>query len=948
VISSGAAGFMSGADKALLDSNLPSASEKAALAGSFGAPGAGNKYVTELDPEHLPPGQVIDVAVSGRAFTSVAAALASITDATSVKPYVVRVFPGVYTESPFALKAYVAVVGQGSWFDVVLTTDDNNANFIATAAGAVLENVAIVGPTGAGYAAVDAQHTGSTPAFLADVVIRKGYYGIWMHPASSGTMHCHNVVNQYAGTALNQFVRVTNGNVTAIGCAFMSGPPASVVTGFYVSGASSTLTMDVCSFRNLSSTDAVFVDSGGLVRMNACAFSAGTNAIHIGATGSGSVVDASGCSIGDNFTKDLWVETASASLSYTGTGHLSKTVVQTGANFTGTVTDTTPGSTSMAVYGDVLLGGQFPLSKFAEAYTTTGVVSGGQVERVSGLQVKVKAGTGFTVASGSLTYISWADQTITLPAGQSSIWIYLDSAGVATSGNTAPDITASLYVARASTSATAVRFLASSQVYIPQPAARLYDYVSEVIGPISVSGSVTSKHAPTSLQLDVTSGVYYSHNVEKLPAASAAPCSFTYWYKDGSGGWTTVASQTSIDTANYDNGSGTLATIPAGRYKRDLLFVAVNDSATEYHVVYGQETFAAAVDATTNPLPPSVHLNESCRLAALVVLQGAADIALVIDQRPKLGQLSSGSTGVTNHGDLSGLGDDDHTQYQLRTEKGAASGYAGLNASSKIAVANLDTATSAPGVVAQGAAAVGAGPKLAFEDHNHSLSVGSPVALTVGGANTDGAATSAARSDHQHALPAFGSSAGTFAQGNDVRLSDDRTASALRTASTVVSVSAAAAPTAGQVLTATSDAAATWQTPTASSSVLVQTAAANITANTTTTQSSFQDLLTVNITAAGAGFFCIFASGAVSNSTANIAMRLRVLVDGVSIGGVQLRSPATGNIAMAFSFNKRVAVGAGTRVVKLQWATVSNTMQCRPIANPDAESASLLVQEVTA
>lgn len=40
--------------------------------------------------------------------------------------------------------------------------------------------------------------------------------------------------------------------------------------------------------------------------------------------------------------------------------------------------------------------------------------------------------------------------------------------------------------------------------------------------------------------------------------------------------------------------------------------------------------------------------------------------------------------GGTDHGTLAGLGDDDHTQYQLRTEKDAANGYAGLSAGSKI------------------------------------------------------------------------------------------------------------------------------------------------------------------------------------------------------------------------------------------------------------------------
>jgi hypothetical protein len=54
-------------------------------------------------------------------------------------------------------------------------------------------------------------------------------------------------------------------------------------------------------------------------------------------------------------------------------------------------------------------------------------------------------------------------------------------------------------------------------------------------------------------------------------------------------------------------------------------------------------------------------------------------------------------------------------------------------------------------------------------------------ALTVGG-TTVGTATTLARGDHKHTLPAFGTTVGTFCQGNDARLSDDRTTSGLRSA----------------------------------------------------------------------------------------------------------------------------------------------------------------------
>jgi hypothetical protein len=51
------------------------------------------------------------------------------------------------------------------------------------------------------------------------------------------------------------------------------------------------------------------------------------------------------------------------------------------------------------------------------------------------------------------------------------------------------------------------------------------------------------------------------------------------------------------------------------------------------------------------------------------------------------------STGVTDHGSLSGLGDNDHPQYQLVSEKGSASGYCGLDGSLKVALTNLYSST---------------------------------------------------------------------------------------------------------------------------------------------------------------------------------------------------------------------------------------------------------------
>lgn len=126
---------------------------------------------------------------------------------------------------------------------------------------------------------------------------------------------------------------------------------------------------------------------------------------------------------------------------------------------------------------------------------------------------------------------------------------------------------------------------------------------------------------------------------------------------------------------------------------------------------------------------------------------------------------------------------------------------------------------------------------------------------------------------------------------------------------------------------------------------LLQTQYAQVVGNTTTTSATFVTLLTVNITTA-ASQCVIHAMGHVSNSTANRNMRFRVAVDGVSQGGGQFRSVAA-NIGVPFSLQFRPTLTAGAHVVTLQWAReASGTMQCRPVAAADSETASLMVQEL--
>ena len=83
-------------------------------------------------------------------------------------------------------------------------------------------------------------------------------------------------------------------------------------------------------------------------------------------------------------------------------------------------------------------------------------------------------------------------------------------------------------------------------------------------------------------------------------------------------------------------------------------------------------------------------------------------------------------------------------------------------------------ATVAPEDVTTTVSEVGVSLSAAREDHKHDVSTAAASALAVGGSSSEGSSVSLARADHAHALPSYGSTAGTFCQGDDARLSNAR------------------------------------------------------------------------------------------------------------------------------------------------------------------------------
>jgi hypothetical protein len=130
---------------------------------------------------------------------------------------------------------------------------------------------------------------------------------------------------------------------------------------------------------------------------------------------------------------------------------------------------------------------------------------------------------------------------------------------------------------------------------------------------------------------------------------------------------------------------------------------------------------------------------------------------------------------------------------------------------------------------------------------------------------------------------------------------------------------------------------------------VLQTVTSVISANTTTTSATFVTLLTVAITTQASTKLDIkFAGAASSSNNSADQVFFRLTVDGVAQSAVGITTNSSGaNLAESMALTWVVTgLAAGAHTVLIQWRRSANTAQIRPVAAPDAESATLTVQEI--
>ena len=316
--------------------------------------------------------------------------------------------------------------------------------------------------------------------------------------------------------------------------------------------------------------------------------------------------------------------------------------------------------------------GSPPIQSVADLHSnlfSPGVVSGGSVIDNGDGTITIPSGAGIIRASDSdsdpLLPFSWASGSPAL-ADNDLNYVYIEYNGgspqIVATTTKRTDLNTNLYMASVHKTST---FLhpTDQRMVVGNVLNHANDRMVEVDGLAHAGGAVFTETGTRNLS--VTEGTYWLGltRIVTMPGGQDTSVSdnFLAFYRDGVGGWNVQSAQTQINNTQYDDGTGTLATITNNRYGVHWVYVGVDD---EFYTVYGRGDYKLneAQEATApSDLPPHLQENHSTLAAKIIILKSSSTFESLESAYDTV--FITG--GATDHGDLAGLGDNDHPQYVL-------------------------------------------------------------------------------------------------------------------------------------------------------------------------------------------------------------------------------------------------------------------------------------------
>ncbi len=270
------------------------------------------------------------------------------------------------------------------------------------------------------------------------------------------------------------------------------------------------------------------------------------------------------------------------------------------------------------------------------------------VTQVDSTHINVAAGKGWirtsNAANGQLVFFDWpASSNIAIPAGTGGV----DSVryvGVEYNSGT-PQVTirttfnwnwySDFPLARVSQDGTTLRILnayahAEDTPNLMRRFLRLVFPFQREEPPEGSGGLVISDISGRHLRMSA-GNVWFGFNRYILSAVDTSGAgTFDLHYQNGTGGFTHVASQTLWPNTQYDNGSGTLATMTSNKYACLWVYVDISDGSLD--MLYGSNQYTSVVLAQAESTPSTLpgHLQAHGQLLGRFIFQkSAASVSLV-------------------------------------------------------------------------------------------------------------------------------------------------------------------------------------------------------------------------------------------------------------------------------------------------------------------------------
>ncbi len=330
------------------------------------------------------------------------------------------------------------------------------------------------------------------------------------------------------------------------------------------------------------------------------------------------------------------------------------------------------------------------LSNFLTEALSAGRITGGVITEASATTVDVASGTGairsIDDATDRLRSIGWASSLgTTIPLDAVLFFGVEWNAGspqIINKGTDTWNYRSEFPLGSATRDSTGIHITNSPQQIGDAPGETNRRFYETLINARDNRGGGLLLGETGTRNMTLSAGAFWSrlNRIAVGAIDTSVSGSVDFYFRDGAGGFNVTTALTQWPNTEFDDGSGTLATMATNRFAVLWFYVGFDGDLVAQ---YGRDEYNQVADAEAEA-PPStapLRISEHAILVGRFIFDESAATTTSISS---VFDILFSASGVTDHGELSGLLDDDHTQYQLRNEKNNPSGYAGLDGGTKL------------------------------------------------------------------------------------------------------------------------------------------------------------------------------------------------------------------------------------------------------------------------